>query len=121
MAFTAFKITAVPGGEQSVVVDGQDVSDRVAEVVVQTGASPRIPQVTLTHFGPVAIEGEGIVTVVREPDGGDVAAAVVEFLESIDPDGLAALVEARFTSLASSPISLTLQTILDMAREVAGG
>jgi hypothetical protein len=117
---TSFTVTAGPG-EKHVTLDGTDVSDQVQSAVVEVPGGDTIPQVTLVQHGPVAITGTGIVTVVRQPDDGDVAAAVVEFLESIDPTALDAMVSARFTSMASSPTGLTLQTLIDLAREVAGG
>lgn len=121
MSLTAFTLVAAPGGS-TLTVDGQDVTDRFATAVVEVGGRETIPQLTITqHVGQGEISGEGVVTVVRPPDGDDVAAAVVEFLESIDPTSLGPLVEARFTSMASSPIALTLQTLIDLAREVAGG
>ncbi|WP_169165101.1 hypothetical protein [Cellulomonas taurus] len=116
MALTPFKISAHPGGG-SVVIDGQDVSERVANFVVEAGAAGTVPQVTLVQFGPVDIEGEGVVTVVRDPDGGAVADAVVAFLEEIDPDVFVSVVESKFTSLGSSPIALALQTLIEVAKE----
>lgn len=116
MALTQFRIAARPGGG-SVVIDGKDVSEQVADLVVEAGAAGTVPRVTLVQFGPVDIEGEGVVTVVRDPDGGVVADAVVEFLENVDPDVFVALVESKFTSLGSNPIALALQTLIEVAKE----
>lgn len=118
---TSFELDAKPGHTR-LTVAGTDVSDTVASAVVEVGGPGTVPQLTVTqHAGAAAIAGEGVVTVVRAPDDEAVGTAVVEFLESIDPSALVPMVEARFTSLSSSPVALTLDVLIGIAREVAGG
>lgn len=77
-------------GPKSVLVNGVDVVDRVAEVGLK--ASPgQPPELWLMHHGDLDIEGEGVVKLVAEPTsnaGVDEEKAILAFLEAIDAEQL---------------------------------
>lgn len=74
-------------GPQSVLVNGEDVVDRVAEVGLK--ASPgQPPELWLMHRGELDLEGDGIVKVALVEQGAVSASdsdVICEFLDSIDP------------------------------------
>jgi hypothetical protein len=119
MSITAFQIDATPGAEK-ITLDGQDITAGVQAVTVEIAAGT-YPRVTILQGGAGTITGSGVVTVVRPADGNTIAEAVVDFLEAVDPDTFLPLVESRFTSMASNPIHLTLQTLIELAREATDG
>lgn len=82
MALVRFELDLTPGGGR-VVVDGVDVSDRVAGVRVDAGVD-QIPHVLLELAGEGTIEGVGVVETASTFD----PAGVVAFLEALDPESV---------------------------------
>lgn len=113
-----FALTAMPGAG-TITVNGQDLTDSVrrATVVMDRG---EVPILMLEMRGTGTVEGEGIVQVVPDGQGGvhAVGDAVVEFLEAVDPQALE--VEAMaLAGLAESPIVGALRALKQAAREQA--
>jgi hypothetical protein len=116
---TTFALDATPG-HQSVTIGGVDVSEHVTRVVVDVEARS-VPQVTLYAMDSGVVVGDGIVTVVSDPEPADVLAAAATWLESIDPQQLALVVARRFVSLTDDMVSLTLAVLVELAREASDG
>lgn len=105
-----FEITTDPVGPGSVVINGEDVSDRVSGVaVVAEAGQPTV--VTLRHLaGSAEISGEGIVKVVEEGD------AVVSFLEDVSVTELERATLEGLGPGSGSPIAEALGHLKRWAR-----
>ena len=107
-------------GSNRLIVDGVDVSDHVQAVTVEVSAL-EIPQVTVYATAPGKITGDGVVTVVADPRPVDLLAAVATWLEAIDTPTLVAMVESQWQSPTQSPIAVTQQVLVALAREALDG
>lgn len=112
-ALSTFSVTTDAVGPGKVVINGEDVSDRIAGVAVVAEVGQ--PTIVTLRQPPAAgeISGEGIVR-VRTQGAGD---GVVEFLEAIDPKELERVTLGRLGGLCSrSPIAETLELLKEWAR-----
>jgi Mg/Co/Ni transporter MgtE len=115
---TYFNLAASDGASR-LTVNAVDVTEHVQRVVVDVEGIG-VPQVTVFTRMPGTITGDGVVTVVSEPQATDVLAAAASWLESIDPDVLAPIVSDRFRSMTDDPIRLTLAVLIELAQEASG-
>jgi len=115
---TYFNLAASAGASR-LTVDAVDVTEHVQRVVVDVEGIG-VPQVTVFTRMPGTITGDGVVTVVSEPQATDVLASAAAWLESIDPDALAPIVSDRFRCMTDDPIRLTLTVLIELAREASG-
>lgn len=112
-ALSKFSITTDAVGPGTVVVNGEDVSDRIAGVAVVAEAGQ--PTIVTLRQPPAAgeISGEGIVR-VQQQDAGD---GVLAFLEDIDPKELERVTLGRLGGLCSrTPIAEALEQLKEWAR-----
>lgn len=97
MGLTPFDISLAPG-EGKVLVDGKDVSDKVAGLTIEA-APGEIPKVFLQLHGEGTVEGEGVVHVVKDQDMREI---VAEFIANVDPSALEADALARMGGLGAT-------------------
>lgn len=114
MGLLSFSVDVDANGTARVLLDGQDVSDRIAGVNV--AARPGQPPVlTLLHAGEGPIEGEGIVRVVEE--GLDQREAVLAFLSNLD----AAEVDRQALEKMQWGSKSLTATVIEVLKEAVGG
>lgn len=82
MGIASFLIE-LTANKKKVVVNDEDLSERVRRVVIEDEARG-VPRVFLEMFGEGVVEGEGIVT-VQLGNEVDLRDSIYQFLQSLDP------------------------------------
>lgn len=112
---TGFTITTNPDGSAGVVIDGQDVSDRVRHVIVDMPAG-QVPTVTMLAVAPQSITGDAIVTVIDPPTVQQVDEAALAALERINVQLLSDRCAEKVRAGRRDPYRVCLETIVEMCR-----
>lgn len=115
MGLSRFSIDVGAGGRGHVLINGEDVADRVRRVTVDSVAS-EVPKIYLEMQGEGHIEGEGIVNVVQDLDQRQV---VAEFLGNLDPGSLESAALFKMGGLGEG--LTTGEAFLEVLKEYARG
>lgn len=99
---------------RAISVDGKDVSD-LATGVAFGWDSQEQPHLTLYVQSGGTIEGDGVVTVVREPTEDDLKQLLAEWLLTLDVDLVEAEAQKRFRNIRQNQTQLILQVLSEMA------
>ncbi len=111
LAMTSFAL--ITGAKTTLTIDGVNVTDQMIGVEVVAGTDQAAVVVHLTPAGQ--IEGDGVVTVVREPTQQEMGERLADWIAELDAAILDTEVRAR---VASSNASHT-ETLLTMLAEGA--
>lgn len=116
--FATFTVDLSQPGQVGVVVNDQDVSAHVRRAVVMS-APGEMSTLQLEVRGTGRIEGQGVVQVLLDSEGGSVAEsdAVVRFLDSVDPVELSALALTSASGMGSDPIEQMLTALKSIAAQ----
>lgn len=114
--FASFCVDLNQPGQPGVVVNGQDVSAHVRRAVV-ISAPGEMSTLQLEVRGTGRIEGQGVVQVLLDSDGSEVAETdtVVRFLDSIDPIELSALALTSASGMGADPVAGMLAALKSIA------
>lgn len=114
MGLLRFSLHVDANGSTQVLLDGADISGRVAGISFASRPG-QPPVLTLLHSGEGEIAGEGIVRVVEE--GIDQRQAVLDFLGNLD----AAEVDRQALAKMEWGSKSLTAAIIDVLKEAVGG